>query len=71
MKPQDIFFIILLLALLYKRKPEWMAIAGLILLTLAIPLFYFWIFFTAQRFVMYAAVFFLCAIGFSLIPHKK
>ena len=71
MKPQDIFFIILLLVLLYKRKPEWITVAGLTLLLVSIPLFYYWVFFTAQRFVIYAAVFFLIAIVFHLISIRK
>lgn len=62
MKPQDIIFIFLLLGLLFFRKPRWFVIAGIALLILSIPLFEFWIFFTAQRFVWYAAAFFLTAI---------
>lgn len=59
MKPQDIIFILILLGLIYKRNPKWSAIAGLISLILAIPLFATWTFFTAERLTWYAAAFFL------------
>lgn len=62
MKIQDILFIIVLLALIYKRDPRWPAIAGLGSLVLAIPLFATWTFFTAERLTWYAAAFFLLSI---------
>lgn len=62
MKPQDILFIIALLFVIYKKDPKWAAIAGLILLILAIPLFATWTFFTAERLTWYAASFFLLSI---------
>ena len=58
MKVQDLVFFIVLVFLLYKRKPRNFAIAGIICLALSIPLFYFWIFFTAERLTWYAAAFF-------------
>lgn len=61
MKPQDILFIIVLLLLLWKRNPKWFVIAGLVSLLLAMPLFYSWIFFTAERFVSYAVAFLFIA----------
>jgi hypothetical protein len=69
MKPQDIIFLILLLFFLYKRKPQWLVAAGLSLLILSMPLFHFWIFFTASRFVYYAFLLFL--ISAILLLSKK
>jgi hypothetical protein len=66
MKPQDIIFIITFLLVLYKRNSNLSVGIGILLLFLSIPLFSFWIFFTAERLVMYAAAFFLLAIIFSL-----
>ncbi|OGG24526.1 hypothetical protein A3A79_05070 [Candidatus Gottesmanbacteria bacterium RIFCSPLOWO2_01_FULL_43_11b] len=59
MKIQDVFFFIVLTVLFFKRKPRFLVIAGLACLALSIPLFYFWIFFTADRLTWYAAAFFL------------
>jgi hypothetical protein len=59
MKPQDILFIIILLAVLVLRKPKYAALLGLTCLILAMPLFQFWVFFTAERLVMYGAAFLL------------
>ena len=59
MKIQDIIFIVMLIVFLIRRKPEFFAWAGLLCLVGAIPLFIFWIFFTAQRLIMYAFIFFV------------
>jgi len=67
MKPQDIIFLAVLAFLLYKKDPWWFASAGILALALAIPLYSEWIFFTAQRLVIYAFVFFLL----SLLLHIK
>ncbi len=69
MKPQDIFFIIILIILLYKKKPEWLVLGGIVCILIAIPLFSFWIFFTAQRLVYYS--FFLFLIAILLFAFKK
>lgn len=61
MKPQDLVFIVLIIVLFLIKKPRAMVVAGLICLLFAIPLFGFWIFFTAQRLTYYAAGFFLLA----------
>lgn len=66
MKIQDILFILLFMFLLYKRNAHYFVTSGLVLMLLAIPLFQFWIFFTAQRLVMYAAAFFLASTLFLL-----
>lgn len=62
MKPQDIIFIIVLLALIYKRNPKWAAVVGVGSLLLSIPLFATWTFFTAERLTWYAGAFFLLSI---------
>lgn len=62
MKPQDIVFTLVFLFLLYRFKPRVTVIIGLLFLVFSVPLFYFWIFFTAERLTWYAAGFFLLAI---------
>lgn len=62
MKPQDLLFIAVLGILIGLRKPKLLIIAGLVCIVLAIPLFQFWVFFTAQRLLYYAAGFFLAAV---------
>lgn len=71
MKPQDILFILILLALLFWRKPRFLVSAGLVCFILSIPLFSFWVFFTAERLVMYAAGFLLMAVILFLFTLKK
>lgn len=67
MKPQDIIFIIILIIFIFLRRPRLLIGTGLICLLLSIPLFAFWIFFTAERLVWYAASFLLAAIFMLLI----
>jgi len=71
MKIQDIIFFIVFALLLFKRDPKLMVIVGLVSLLLSIPLFSFWIFFTAERLTWYAAAFFLTAIIFHFWKIKK
>jgi hypothetical protein len=71
MKPQDILFILLLIGLLFFRKPRILVWAGLICLLLSIPLFAHWVFFTAERLVMYAAGFLLAAIIILMFKNKS
>ena len=71
MKIQDILFVLVFLVLLLRRNPKLIVAAGLVCLVLSIPLFAFWVFFTAQRFVYYAAAFFLAAIIIYLVPKRK
>ena len=71
MKIQDILFFIVLAFFLWKRDPQWAAIAGLISLVGAIPLFATWTFFTAERLTWYAAAFFVLSIAFYLWTLKK
>jgi hypothetical protein len=71
MKPQDILFIIILLALLFLRKPRILVWAGLLCFFLSIPLFAHWVFFTAERLVEYGAGFFLSSIILFMIKEKS
>jgi len=59
MKPQDIVFFIILVFLFHKRVSKYFVFAGIVALTVAIPLFATWVFFTAERLTWYAAAFFL------------
>lgn len=61
MKIQDIVFFALFALLVYKQSPKWSATFGLLSLLVSIPLFTFWVFFTAERLIFYSAAFFLLA----------
>jgi len=72
MKPQDLIFIFVLIVLMiFFRKPKLFVAVGLACLILSIPLFAFWIFFTAQRLTYYAAAFFFFSIILTLISNKN
>ena len=71
MKIQDIIFFIIFISLSIKRDPRLAAGTGIVSLILSIPLFSFWIFFTAERFTWYAAAFFLLTILFQLFNIRK
>lgn len=62
MKLQDILFGILFLLVLWRRKSRLAVFWGLGCLLLAMPLFQFWVFFTAKRLTWYAAAFFAYAV---------
>ncbi len=62
MKIQDIIFLVILIAFLYKAKPNWFVGAGLVSFLISIPLFALHIFFTAERLVWYAAGFLFVAV---------
>ena len=71
MKLKDVGFILVFVILLVFRRPVLFVWAGLGFLTLAIPLFATWTFFTAERLTWYAAAFFLAFIAISLVkPHR-
>ncbi|MEM4230904.1 MAG: hypothetical protein QXF25_03450, partial [Candidatus Pacearchaeota archaeon] len=61
----------ILIYLILKRNPIWSVWAGLISLIISIPLFYFQIFFTAQRLTYYAAVFFFLSCIFYTLDMRK
>ncbi|MBI2443228.1 MAG: hypothetical protein HYV40_04970 [Candidatus Levybacteria bacterium] len=70
MKIQDIVFVLVFVFLAFKRNPIYPALAGIMSLLLAIPLFTFWIFFTAERLTWYAGAFFFLAIVLSLVSSQ-
>ncbi len=67
-KIQDIGFFLVLIVLLFTRKPRLLLIAGLISWVLAIPLFASWTFFTAERLTWYGAAFILIYV---ITHHEK
>lgn len=71
MNIQDIIFIIVLVLLIFLRNKALYVYAGLVCIVISIPLFYFWIFFTAQRLTYYAAAFFFIAAIFLLFENRK
>lgn len=73
MKPQDILFLIALGLLLYKHNPRYFTYAGLFCILVSIPLFAKWIFFTAERFVLYGFIFICIAVVLNLLRmrHNK
>lgn len=71
MKPQDLIFIVVFLVVIGLHNSKIAAIIGIALLLLSIPLFYEWVFFTAQRLTYYAAALFLVAIILHLISTRK
>jgi 2-polyprenyl-3-methyl-5-hydroxy-6-metoxy-1,4-benzoquinol methylase len=70
-KPQDVLFILIILLLIWKRNPKYFVIAGLLSIIIAMPLFHFWVFFTAERLVWYAAGFLLLAIILFIFDTKE
>lgn len=70
-KPQDILFVLVFILLILKRDSRFFVSAGLISLVLAIPLFAQWVFFTAQRLVIYSSAFFLLSIITILLSIRK
>ncbi len=70
MKIQDLIFFIILIGVTAYKKPVYVVSLGLICITLAIPLFSKWIFFTAERLTWYAASCFGIFISYSLLQRK-
>ena len=62
MKIQDLFFILVFIFVFWKRRAKLAAIIGLFCLVLAVFLFKFGVFFTAERLIVYSAVLFLYSI---------
>lgn len=62
MKLQDIIFILIFAMAAKKRKNNLTAVIGIICLIIAMLLFYFQIFFTAERLTWYGAGFILLSI---------
>lgn len=70
MKGQDIVFFFAFFIVIFTRNPKLTAVLGLILLILSILLFYFWVFFTAERFTWYAGLLFFISILMYLFEKK-
>jgi hypothetical protein len=72
-KPQDLLFLLVLIPLFFKRDPRLFVYVGLFSIILSIPLFAKWIFFTAERLIWYAFLFFLIATILNLVNlrHNK
>jgi len=64
---------IIFLVLLFKHKENSFVSFGLLCLLLAMPFFYFWIFFTAERLVWYGVLLILTEVifKFSKLLHEK
>lgn len=71
MKIQDALFFFLFFALCFIRKDRLFLYTGLICLMLAIPLFYTWVFFTAERLTWYGAGFILTFLAVQVYLGKK
>lgn len=71
MKIQDIIFFGLFTLLVVSRRPRLAVIVGLFCLILSMPLFYFWVFFTAERLTWYAAAFFAYAMALVIVKELK
>ncbi len=71
MKLQDISFLVMLVVLLVVRNRQLIVYSGLGFLLASVPLFSQWIFFTAQRFVWYAALCFAVVIVIDSIGGKE
>jgi len=67
MKIQDILFLVLLVILLFKHKENSFVAFGLLCFLLAMPFFYLYIFFTAERLVYYGVALVLVEILFKLL----
>jgi hypothetical protein len=70
-KIQDLSFFVVLVYLLWRRSSRLFVIFGLACLLLAMPLFAFRIFFTAERLTWYAAAFFAVSVFLIIIKKDK
>lgn len=71
MKPQDIVFLLTLIALVVIRKEKLFVWAGLGCFLLAIPLFATWTFFTAERLTWYGSGFILIFLFIQIFLQPK
>ena len=67
MKIQDILFLVLLAILLFKHKENSFVAFGLSCFLLAMPFFYLYIFFTAERLVYYGVLLILAEVFLKLM----
>jgi hypothetical protein len=71
MKLQDIVFVLVFVVLVLLRKERVILLFGIICLMTATALYVSWIFFTAQRLVMYGIAFIFTSLIFSLFRKSK
>lgn len=73
MKIQDLIFVCLFALILWQKSIRLSVTLGIICLLLAIPLFKFWVFFTAERLTWYAAAFFAYGVllGLTSLTRRK
>ena len=71
MKVQDILFLAVLIGLIFGQKKRLLVLAGLFCFLLAMPLFYFKVFFTGQRLTWYAAGFIFLFIVLVFVEKLK
>lgn len=71
MKIQDLIFVAILILVLWRRNPTLAAKLGIFCLVLAIPLFGFQIFFTAERLTWYAAAIFTYTVILGILKINK
>ena len=73
MKIQDILFLVFFAILLFKHKENSFVAFGLGCLLLAMPFFYLYIFFTAERLVYYSVLLILAEVVLKLVKliHEK
>lgn len=71
MKVQDIVFVVVLITLIFVRRPKVFLWAGIMSWLIAIPLFACWVFFTAERLTWYGACFVLLFLISSFVTSDK
>lgn len=71
LKLQDLAFLLVFGGVLISRSWRLAAVIGITALLLAIPLFKFWIFFTAERLTWYSGAFSLISVIFLSFSKNK
>ncbi|OGH12449.1 MAG: hypothetical protein A2857_06240 [Candidatus Levybacteria bacterium RIFCSPHIGHO2_01_FULL_36_15] len=71
MKIQDVILLIIFIYLLYKHNSRQFILLGILCFLASIPLFYFWVFFTAQRLIYFGSFFLLCGIISYFVQSKN
>jgi len=71
MKAQDILFLLIFIFLLWRRRPFYSALMGILALVLAVIFFKLSILFTAERLTWYAGALFLYTIIFNFTQRKN
>lgn len=71
MKAQDIVFIFVTIVLMALRQPRMFVRVALASTAVSVPLFAFWVFFTAQRLVLYAAAWLALYCIYMLLTQRE